>query len=215
MHACLSNGLTCNYELHKSNVRIIIRIIGLKKFTFSLLINIPFFTKAYLDGTAINEMQHYQDEAWRAICGQNIDLELQTFPGQGGSPTSEQWSPVSAVQYNHTSPLQQLHNAPGPIMLQPCYPVTSSTTAINVFTTPIGEPEPLPLNHVFTQPVYYQCIRPDCTQNVAQTNQLSGVSANADSSLQLLELVPLPLVGTAHTQIAAAETLLTLNTGEE
>lgn len=124
--------------------------------------------------------------------------------------TSEQWCPVSSLQYAPSGPLQQLQNPVNSVVFQPCYPVNSSAT-LNLFTTPVGGSEVLPISHALSQPILCQFVQPGYGQNTVHSNQFSSFSD--ETYLQPLEVVS--FVGNGNMQMDAAQTLLTLRTGEE
>ena len=161
-----------------------------------------------------SEMNHYQEEAWHAICGQNDEFEqaMQTQTPSKCTP-SDPWYPAT-VPLTHASPLQQLQTNVNSIF-QSC-PVTTCTSAAPMafFTTPIGDPEGLPINHVLTQPILYQCAPQSYGQNMLLPS--SFPSYPEESILQPVEIQPAVATGNGNPQsIDAAEALLTLRTGEE
>lgn len=81
-------------------------------------------------------------------------------------------------------------------------------------TSYLTDSEILSLNHIQTQPVYYT--PPGFAVSLAQANQLTPFSADSFLPLEMV-----PRLGSAHPQTTnphpmdAAQTLLTLRTGEE
>jgi hypothetical protein len=147
----------------------------------------------------IGDFQHYQEEAWKAVCGpETLDDHIKCS-------IANQWCPVSPIRFTHINPLQL---QPTSSFMHPRSPPI--TMATNFLPSSIPDTEIPSLNHIQTQPVYYT--PPGYAVSLAQASQLPP-PFTADS------LLPLEIVSTGNNghpgSIDAAQTLLTLRTGEE
>ena len=158
--------------------------------------------KVYADNneasSEIGDFQQYQEEAWRAVCGSEpLDDQIKCSVGN-------HWCPVSPIQFTHINPLQL---QPTSSFLHPRSPSISMAT--NFLQSSVSDADILSLNHIQTQPVYYT--PPGYAVSLAQANQLPPFTGDSFLPLEIV-----PPVNNGHPQsMDAAQTLLTLHTGEE
>ena len=162
-----------------------------------------YFYEEYFENNEVAEnnftdIQQYQEEAWRAICGsEQLDDHLMIS-------TSNQWCPVSPIRFSHINPLQLQATSS---YLQSRSPSISMAT--NFLPSTVPDTDILSLNHIQTQPVYYT--PPGYAVNLAPPTHMPPFSVE-----NFLPLEVVSMVNSGHPQsIDAAQTLLTLRTGEE
>ena len=143
------------------------------------------------------DIQQCQEEAWKAVCGSDpLDDRLKCS-------TTDQWYPVSPMRFTHINPLQL---QPTTSFFQPRSPPI--TMATNFLPSNGPDVDMLSLNHIQTQPVYYT--PPGYAVSLAQANELPPLS----NDINFLPLEVLPTNGYPRS-MDAAQTLLTLHTGED
>ena len=155
----------------------------------------------YLSGSLIPQElpdgHQCQEEAWKAVCSSDsLDDRLKYS-------SADQWYPVSPMHFSHINPLQL---QPTSSFLQPRSPPI--TMATNFLPSNGPEADMLSLNHIQTQPVYYT--PPGFAVSLAQATELPPLS----NDINFLPLEGFPTNGYPRS-MDAAQTLLTLHTGED
>lgn len=166
---------------------------------------LPYLREVYLESGEIcqdlsDDVNQYQEDPWRSASDSNVEPFMDD---RVKCAAVDHWAPMSPIRFPHINPLQL---QPTSNFLQPRSPSVSMATNF------LPDPDILSLNHIQTQPVYYNYRLPGYAIGLAQANQLQPF-AN-DGLLQSLEVVPTNDSGHPPS-MDAAQTLLTLHTGDD